>query len=186
MEIETSATREALFVPMHIDVQAQMTGDVVNVSSNTLPQNRRVTTRIVKTGATHSSVVSAAKATWPQKVLQNWEGVVVGVSENSFQAHMLSTLGPTGPVEYFDVDLDNVADGDIGLVREGAKFYLTVLSIIPPGESAQKTTRVVFRRLPRMRQEAVVEAEREATELWELLRPGYATQQASGSGGGQV
>lgn len=179
MEIETSPTREASFVPMQLDIQTQMTGTVVDAPSTTLPQDRRVTTRIVKTGAMQSSVVSAAKATWPQKVLQNWEGVVVGVSENSFQANMLSTLGPTGPVEYFDVDLDNVADGDIGLVREGAKFYLTVLSIIPPGESAQKTTRVVFRRLPRMRHEALVEAEREGTELWELLRPGYAAQQAS-------
>lgn len=112
---------------------------------------------------------------------------MVGVSESSFQAHMISTLGSPSPVDYFDIDLDNVADGDIGLVRDGAKFYLTVLSITPPGESPQKTTRVVFRRVPRMRQEAIAEAEQEAAELWDLLRAGYEEQfpTASGTGGGK-
>lgn len=187
MQNETSATRAEPITPVQVALPQAATSEVARPTSSTSPQRAHETaTRLVRARAASSSVLSTPKAAWPQKILQNWEGVVVGVSESAFQAHMRSTLSPSSSVEYVDIDLDNVSHGDIGLVRDGAKFYLTVLSVTPPGEGPQKTTRVVFRRIPRMRAEAIADAEQEAAELWALLRPGYEAQfppdQARGKG----
>lgn len=111
------------------------------------------------------------------EVLDNWEGVVTAVEGDSFFASMRRSNGKTERAEdEFEIDIDNVAMGDRDLVHVGAVFYLTVGIRRPRGEGPQKTTRVVFRRMPRWSSRDIKRAEAAATELWEKLHSRTAVQ----------
>lgn len=111
------------------------------------------------------------------QTIKNWEGVVTSVEGDSFFASMRLTNSKSERAEdEFEIDIDNVARGDRDLVREGAIFYLTVGIRRPRGEGPQKTTRIIFRRMPRWSSRDIERGEAAATELWEKLRPGLVTQ----------
>ena len=97
------------------------------------------------------------------KVLRNWEGVVTSVEETCS--------------DEIEIDIDNVADGDRDLVQEGAIFYLTVGIRYPRGEGPQKTTRVVFRRMPRWSSRDIERGEAAANSLWQKLHSGLIKQE---------
>ena len=110
-------------------------------------------------------------------VLKNWEGIVTSVEDASFFAAMRETESEIDrAVDEFEIDIDNVDDSDRELVSEGAVFYLTVLTRHPKGEGLQKTTRIVFRRMPRWSSRDIERAEFAATDLWEKLHPRPAAQ----------
>lgn len=111
------------------------------------------------------------------EVLDNWEGVVKAVEGDFFFASMRHTNSEIERAEdEFEVHIDNVARGDRELVRIGAIFYLTVGIRHPRGEGPQKTTQLIFRRMPRWSSRDIARAEAAATELWEKLNPGAVTQ----------
>ena len=104
------------------------------------------------------------------EILGHWEGMVTIVEQRSFFAAMRSRDSEQElPDEQFEIDLDNVDEGDRELVREGAVFYLTVGIRRARGEGPAKTTRVVFRRMPRWSSRDIERAESEAEKLWLAL-----------------
>lgn len=106
------------------------------------------------------------------KILKNWEGIVTSVEDGSFFAAMRDTESEGERAQdEFEVDIDNVAESDRELVREGSVFYLTVLTRSPKGETPQKSTRIVFRRMPRWSSRDIERVKVAATELWEKLHP---------------
>ena len=85
------------------------------------------------------------------KVLRNWEGRVTAVDEDKFWA-VIRTVNhhdSLQPEDEIEVDLESVLPGDEELVQEGAIFYLTLGSRIIPGEHPERSTRLIFRRMPR-------------------------------------
>ncbi|NNF95572.1 MAG: hypothetical protein HKM94_01435 [Halobacteria archaeon] len=110
------------------------------------------------------------------EVLDSWEGVVTEVERNCFFASMRRTNSKIERAEAeFEIDIDNVAKGDRELVQNGSVFYLTVGISYPRGQGPQKTTRLIFRRMPRWSSRDIARAEAAATELWEKLNPGAVT-----------
>ncbi len=111
------------------------------------------------------------------EVLDNWEGVVTAVEGDSFFASMRRTNSKIKRAEdEFEINIDNVARGDRELVHVGAVFYLTVGTRHPHGEGPQKTTLIIFRRMPRWSSRDIARAEAASTELWEKLNHGAVTQ----------
>lgn len=111
------------------------------------------------------------------QVLKNWEGVVTAIEEDLIFASVRQTNSESERAEdEFEMDIDNVPSGDRELVRVGAVFYLTVGIRRPPGEDSQKTTRVIFRRMPRWSAGDVARAEVAADELWKELHAGDGSQ----------
>ncbi len=105
-------------------------------------------------------------------LLKNWEGVVTAIEEDTFFASMRLTDSENRLAEdEFEIDFDNVPEGDRGLVCEGAIFYLTVGKLYLPGEGPQKVTRIIFRRMPRWSASDIERAEAAAEDLWENLKP---------------
>lgn len=106
------------------------------------------------------------------KVLKNWEGIVTSVENGSFFAAMRDTESESERAEdEFEIYIDNVDESDRELVQEGAVFYLTALIRYPKGEGPQKTTRIIFRRMPRWSPQDIGRAELAANNLWERLHP---------------
>lgn len=103
-------------------------------------------------------------------VLKNWEGVVTAVERETFFASMRQTNSNDRIAEDgIEIDIDNVPAGDHELVRVGAVFYLTVGISYPRGERQQKTTQLIFRRMPRWSSQDIVRAEKSTDDLWDKL-----------------
>lgn len=111
------------------------------------------------------------------KVLQNWEGIVTSVDEDSFFAAMRLTNNEDDRAEdAFEIDMDNVATGDRELVDVGAVFYLTVGLRKQKGMRPEKTSIVVFRRMPVWSRRDIQKAELAADDLWGKLQAGVSKQ----------
>jgi hypothetical protein len=88
-----------------------------------------------------------AELTYNFTVLEEWEGTVLSVENDSFTAQLKSAI-PGTPEERASFTLDEVSDSDRDLIRDGAVFYWTVGSRFEfhGQKSLQSTLR--FRRLP--------------------------------------
>jgi hypothetical protein len=150
--------------------------EVVSDTSSSEEQKKRVRSRM-RPPPTDPPVVR--QQTDLSRVIENWEGVVTCVEEDSFFASMRPTNSENERAEdEFEIDFDNVAEGDRELVREGAIFYLTVGVRRPRGQGPQKTTQIIFRRMPRWSPRDIERGEAAATELWEKLQYGVSTKAA--------
>ena len=122
------------------------------------------------------------------QVLKHWEGVVTCVERHSFfaMARLVESAHDL-PEDEFEIELDNVAEGDRNLVQEGAVFYLTVGIRYPLGSRPEKVTRLYFRRMPRWSEGDIKRADSAADELWHKLHSGkqddllYSTHAKTGS-----
>ncbi|MEG3620150.1 hypothetical protein V5T82_16925 [Magnetovibrio sp. PR-2] len=103
-------------------------------------------------------------------VLSNWEGVITAVEQTKFYASIRKTNSDLSVAEDgVEIGIDEVDHGDLDLLKEGSIFYLTVGVIHPPGQGRQKTTRLVFRRMPRWGKRDLERADAVADELWRSL-----------------
>lgn len=128
-------------------------------------------------------VVSSSAAPNPPRraerfeVVQNWEGVVTTVEETTFHAEVRPTNNPSArPTDELEIDLVNVAPGDIEMVKEGSVFYLTVGTLTLPGEGPQQTTRLIFRRMPRWSANDIKRRDSRVDALWSKMEAAYAKQ----------
>ena len=151
-------------------------------SSASLPEVDSDTSNSVGQGPKIRSRVNHGQKKFPLErdrfeVLDNLEGVVTAVEGDSFFASMRH---PSSKIERaedeFEIYIDNVPEGDRDLVCVGAIFYLTIGIRRPRGESSQKTTQLVFRRMPRWSSRDIERAETATTDLWERLQNGLTTQ----------
>lgn len=153
--------------------------DVLHISSQTstsssvlLKEAQTATEKSDKIFPTNRRAVVLLPRQEPFVVLKSWEGVVTSVGTETFFAAMRSLDDDKKRAETeFEVDLSEVLSGDRDLVREGAIFYLTVGISYPKGGIPGKTTRIVFRRMPRWSTQDIKRAEAATDKLMRILNP---------------
>lgn len=98
--------------------------------------------------------------------LQAWEGVVLEVEEEVFQARLTST--DETPDQYAEIYLEEVDQADLRLVKPGAVFYWTIGYLQKPTGTTMRASILRFRRLPTEMNQASACAEAEIA-AWEKL-----------------
>ena len=103
--------------------------------------------------------------------LQEWEGIVEEVREDSFDARLVD-LTQESPDEILeDFPLDDISEEDRNLVAPGAVFYWCIGYHVRKGQRS-RTSEIRFRRLPAWSEGEIEDARRKAEErrcaiMWE-------------------
>jgi hypothetical protein len=80
------------------------------------------------------------------KTLQQWEGYVLGVSQDVFRARLID-VGGGQPDETAEVLIDEIEEEDRALIKTGAVFYWTIGYLDRPSGRIRASV-IRFRRLP--------------------------------------
>ncbi|MBE7157215.1 MAG: hypothetical protein INR62_02045 [Rhodospirillales bacterium] len=123
-------------------------------------QPRRYSPSLLKSFST----VGASRISF--KPLQQWEGVVLEVTPDSFIAR-LTDGRDSKVVEEAEIDLQEVSPEDLELIQEGAVFYWKIQYQDRP--SRQRISDIRFRRLPDWTPEQTALADQEAARVCELI-----------------
>lgn len=105
----------------------------------------------------------------PFHMLQQWEGKVVTVSRDTFVAIISDRTNPENPQEEVEIELSEISQNDISLVRPGSFFYWAVGYEDAPGIPRQRVSRIRFRRLPGWTTREIQRAKQKASQLAELF-----------------
>lgn len=103
-------------------------------------------------------------------VLQDWEGVVETVGNESFTARLRDlTINERDPSEIAEFPVEDVSDDDRELLDVGAVFYVTVGRLIRSNGRQERFGRIVFRRLPGWTSSTLRRAEKRAERFSRYL-----------------
>jgi hypothetical protein len=102
-------------------------------------------------------------------MLQQWEGRVIAISKDTFVAIISDRTNPENPQEKVEIELSEISQDDIGLIRPGSFFYWAVGYEDAPGVPRQRVSRIRFRRLPGWTTQEIKRAKQEALKLAELF-----------------
>ncbi len=100
--------------------------------------------------------------------LQKWEGVVVNVHDNSFEARLIDLTANT-PEEIAEIPLEEVSEDDFSLIEEGAVFYWNIGYRKMISGQRERVTFIRFRRLPLWQKGEIDAARQKADKLQELF-----------------
>jgi hypothetical protein len=81
-------------------------------------------------------------------LLQQWEGTVLRVGRDEFDASLRDMTDPRNPLEQATFFIEEVSPGDAALLEPGAVFYWAVGYETQAGQRSRKST-IRFRHLPR-------------------------------------
>lgn len=98
------------------------------------------------------------------ETLQQWEGVVVEILEDSFIVRLVDLTNEMDDEEA-EIPLDEVSAGDIELVAPGAIFYWHIGYYTSAGGQRTRTSDIRFRRLPSWRAEDIAKVAQEAKHI---------------------
>ena len=102
--------------------------------------------------------------------IQDWEGCVVEIGDESFSARLLDrTRQIDVDTELAEIPLSEVDSGDRELVQLGGIFYLTIRRRILDTGRHGTESRIVFRRLPAWHASTLKKAKAEAETLAEFF-----------------
>lgn len=102
------------------------------------------------------------------ETLQQWEGVVMEVLQDSFIVRLVDLTNEIDDDEEAEISLDEVSGGDIELVAPGAIFYWHIGYYTSAGGQRTRTSDIRFRRLPSWRAEDITKVNQEAESIgWE-------------------
>jgi hypothetical protein len=97
--------------------------------------------------------------------LQEWEGYVTEICDETFIAHLVDlTARKTRAEEQIEIELDEISDDDRELLRPGAIFRWSIGYQKHHG-TKKKVSQIVFRRLPAWIRSELEAAKNEANEL---------------------
>jgi len=101
--------------------------------------------------------------------LQRFEGYVESIGETTFTARLVDLAGrlPEEEAEFF---LDDVSEGDTGLMEPGAVFYWSLGYRVSSTRQRSKVSLLRFRRLPAWSERDIQRAQAEAERMLEQLR----------------
>jgi hypothetical protein len=101
--------------------------------------------------------------------LQEWEGYVAYIDNNTFTGHLVDkTAGKKLAEETIDFQIDELSDDNKKLLREGAIFRWSIGYQKVHG-TKRKVSEIVFRRLPALTKKDIESADIRATILSESL-----------------
>lgn len=103
------------------------------------------------------------------ELLQLWEGYVLSVSDNEFQARIIDKTIPENPEEEVVLPIKEVTEEDIKLLEEGAVFYWSIRYVDRPGEGRSRDSLIRLRRLPSITRKEIEIAKSEAKNLAALF-----------------
>ena len=110
------------------------------------------------------------KPEYQSVVLQDWEGVIETVDNESFAARLRDlTINERYPSEMVEIPIEDVSEDDLELLRVGAVFYLTVGRLKHRNGRQERFGRIVFRRLPSWTSSAVRRAKERAERFANFL-----------------
>ena len=98
----------------------------------------------------------------------SWEGVVLDVSGDSFNARLVDMNNPS---QYEEAEILNTAvsdQDDIELIKPGAIFFWSIGRRIE-GRRSEQVSWIQFRRLPVWTKSEILQSKQEATELYRKL-----------------
>lgn len=97
--------------------------------------------------------------------LQEWEGYVTEIFEDSFSAILVdTTLEETEPGEQAEFDIEEISNHGQSLLKVGAVFVWTI-GYNTVGSTKQRSSQIVFRNLPAFSEKELGEAKSEAEQL---------------------
>jgi hypothetical protein len=103
--------------------------------------------------------------------LVEWEGVVLEVlpEEGMFSANIQDTSGDDVPQEYAEFYTEDLKDDDLPLLRQGAVFRWVIGKRENEFGTIERTSRIIFRRLPAYNQADFASAEARAAALIDAI-----------------
>lgn len=104
------------------------------------------------------------------QLLQQWEGIVKEVTDNSFVAVISDKTTPSNSDEEVELDLREVPPGDLRLLRSGSLFYWSVGYEDGLGVPRQRVSRIRFQRLPGLTSRDIARAKETAEEYAALFK----------------
>jgi hypothetical protein len=101
------------------------------------------------------------------EVLQQWEGVVTEIHEDTFCATLIDLTNNAQPRELVKLYLSEISDADRHIFSEGSVFYWTIGRHWSPGGQMTRVSKIRLRRTPRWTRNAVAMIESRANSLME-------------------
>jgi len=101
------------------------------------------------------------------QVEHEWEGVVLSVGADEFQARLIELSDVNHMQEIAEFDLDMVSDSDMALLREGAIFRWIIGKSRNPDRTIELVSKMVFRRLPQWRRRDLMAVRKQAESDFE-------------------
>ena len=102
--------------------------------------------------------------------LQEWDGYVLSVDENSFSARLTDiTAGGLPDAEEVDIPFDELDDASVGRLEPGTLFRWSIGYERSPAGQKSRVSRIIVRQLPRWRKAQIEEANCEAAELIQAI-----------------
>ena len=102
------------------------------------------------------------------RVLQQWEGVVTDVTNDSFFADLQDLSDSSHPLEVVEIPIDEVSEDDRPLLVEGAVFYWSIGHETSAGGTLRRMSEIRMRRMPRWTKRDIQNVAKRAEELFEL------------------
>ncbi len=112
--------------------------------------------------------------------LQKWEGVVIAVEKDIFQARLLD-LTDENPEEQAEFLIEEISDDDRELLRPGAVFYWSLGYLTTGTGQRIRTSIVKFRRLPAWTERDMRMAQERAKEIRQTI--GWGSDEAAAGTG---
>jgi len=104
------------------------------------------------------------------KLLQLWEGRVVDIRNQEFDAIITDKTNTDFPDELVTIDKNEIAPDDLPLLRLGTVFYWSVGYLDYPGRGRVRESKMRFRRLKGWTQKEVEQARRVGKEFAKFFR----------------
>ncbi len=104
------------------------------------------------------------------ELLQQWEGCVVAVGADSFDATLRDLTRPSNPAERVELDIAELSRSDRLRLTPGAVFYWSIGYDTSVTGQTSRVSRIQIRRLPRWTGAEIQEARTEAVEMLRRLR----------------
>lgn len=102
---------------------------------------------------------------------QEWEGEVIRIEEDRFlgRLHDLSEWNDASFCEETEFSLKEISETDLSLLKEGAIFRWSLGFSRTPAGTRERTSRIVFRRLPAWTKKDLALSTQRAEELWKSI-----------------
>lgn len=100
------------------------------------------------------------------QALQEWEGFVQNIDNDTFSARLLDITNKENPEEEGDFLIEDLRNDDIKMLKPGAVFSWVIGYVIKRDGTKRRSSDIVFRRLPQWTQNDITEADKEAKKLF--------------------
>lgn len=143
---------------------------ITGINQDTNPGTDQISDDLSGNTRQSSRIVKLVPPSRNFTMLQQWEGRVISVSQDSFAAIISNRTNPENPQEEVEIELIEIPHDDVNLIRPGAFFYWSVGYEDGSGIPRQRVSRVRFRRLPSWTKREINQARNKAKLFSNLFK----------------